>query len=134
MNTTTTMAETITVDTQTTPTDEELKARLFNMQVKEIVELQERIKHMQERVDILKTQIAQTHTQPGKYQTEYGTVTVRKGSTRLDAKAFAKAYPPADYPGAYETKPIAASKLIKLFGTENLDGMLMQSAPTIAIA
>ena len=126
-------ADTLNVMPAENMSDEELKTRLFAAQVKEAVDLQERIKRLQERLDIIKQQILDTHPDTGKYETQYGTATVRKGATRLDAKAFTQAYPPAEHPGAYDYKPIATSKLIKLYGTQALEGMLTQSAPTLTI-
>lgn len=126
-------ADGLNVMPATTMSDEQLKEQLFAAQVKEAIDLQERIKRLQERLDIIKQQILDTHPDTGKYATQYGTATVRKGATRLDAKAFTKAYPPAKHPGAYDYKPIATSKLIKLYGTQALEGMLTQSASTLTI-
>lgn len=131
---TTQTTETAVAVEQEALSDEQLKAQLLDAQATEIAELQARIRTLQQRVDILKQAIIDSGVTPGKYLTISGqTVNVRHGATRLNTARFTRDYPQSSHPEAYEDKPLAASKLIKLYGTQALDKYLDEGTPTITI-
>lgn len=130
----TTKTATAAVEQNAPMSDEQLKAQLLDAQATEIAELQARIRTLQQRVDILKQSILNSGVTPGKYLTISGqTVNVRHGATRLNTAKFCRDYPQSSHPEAYEDKPLAASKLIKLYGTQTLENYLTEGTPTITI-